>query len=83
MAEKNLPHNDDLEEIVLGMMLMDSKSCLGALTEVTHPHQPQVTNPNAYLQPNSFHKTYRKKQLDKNHTLNEQTNRPRKEMLTH
>lgn len=35
MAEKNLPHNDDLEEIVLGMMLMDSKSCLGALTELT------------------------------------------------
>lgn len=34
MAEKNLPHNDDLEEIVLGMMLMDSKSCLGALTEL-------------------------------------------------
>ena len=51
--------------------------------EVTHPHQPQVTNPNAYLQPNSFHKTFRKKQLDKNHRLNEQTNRPRKEMLTH
>ena len=34
MAEKNLPHNDDIEEIVLGIMLMDSKACLDALTEL-------------------------------------------------
>ncbi len=35
MAEKSLPHNDDIEEIVLGIMLMDGKGCLGALTELT------------------------------------------------
>jgi replicative DNA helicase len=35
MADNLLPHNDDCEEIVLGIMLMSGKECLDALSELT------------------------------------------------
>src|SRR5574344_69050 len=35
MDNKNLPHNDDCEETVLGIMLMDTKGCIDAVTELT------------------------------------------------
>ncbi len=34
MDLKNLPHNSDIEEIVLGIMIMDSKASIEALTEL-------------------------------------------------